>query len=158
MTDSQAPTIEVGMEARCSDGEHLGLVTASDSATDIVVNRGFLFPSDYYVPRTAIDSVDGRTVRLNVTWSQATDGSWLNTAAFWGNQFTRCFNRLPGLIESVQESAVTHLEAFAADAQTGKNMSPHRLDSAIQAFSMFMVGEAAKASRANRGTPTNERS
>lgn len=155
MADSQ---VEVGMEVRCSDGLQLGIVTAADSATDIVVSRGFLFFSDYYVPRTAIDSVDGRTVRLNVTWSQATDGSWLNTAAFWGNQFTQCLNRLPGLIEPVQESAVAHLEAFAADAQTGKNMSPDKLDSAIQAFSMFMAGEAAKASRANRGAPTNERS
>ena len=68
-------TIAVGAEVVDADGEHLGNVIAA--APDyIVVERGLFFPTDYYIPRTAIaEAVEGR-VRLAVTKHNVLDQGW----------------------------------------------------------------------------------
>ena len=61
MTNYDEPiTISHGMDVLGADGEKVGDV--ADLRGDyVVVSKGFFFPTDYYIPTSAIDSVmDGK--------------------------------------------------------------------------------------------------
>lgn len=75
--DQDQWTVTEGADVVGSDGEKVGEVV--NAYPDyIVVKKGFFFPSDYYVPSSAIASVDEGHVYLNVTKDQAMnqDPSW----------------------------------------------------------------------------------
>jgi uncharacterized protein (TIGR02271 family) len=64
-----------GMDVQGSDGEKVGSV--QDVQGDyVVVSKGFFFPTDYYIPVSAITSADGDNVYLNVTKDQALNQGW----------------------------------------------------------------------------------
>lgn len=67
--------IPVGAEVVDADGERLGNVIAA-AADYIVAERGFFFPTDYYIPRGAIAEVAEATVRLVVTRDDALSQGW----------------------------------------------------------------------------------
>lgn len=67
--------IPEGADVMDSDGERLGGVIAA-SADYIVVEQGFFFPTDFYIPRTVIDTIDGATVHLTITKQEALDADW----------------------------------------------------------------------------------
>lgn len=75
-TDEQW-TVKEGTEIVGSDGEKVGKVVAVHD-NYVVVEKGFLFPSDYYIPTTAIANYDEKKIYLNVTKEQALeqDPSW----------------------------------------------------------------------------------
>lgn len=57
------------------DGDKVGKVI--DAQGDyLVVEKGWLFPKDYYVPRTAIATYDGDKAYLAVTKDQALNQTW----------------------------------------------------------------------------------
>ncbi|MGI8477124.1 MAG: hypothetical protein ACR2OO_12225 [Thermomicrobiales bacterium] len=58
-----------------ADGERLGNVIAAASDY-IVVEQGFFFPMDYYIPRGVIASVEEAVVRLTVTKADALAQGW----------------------------------------------------------------------------------
>lgn len=67
--------IRSGAEVVDVDGERMGSVIAA--AVDyIVAEQGFFFPTDYYIPRSAIAAVTESTVRLTVTKADALDQGW----------------------------------------------------------------------------------
>jgi uncharacterized protein (TIGR02271 family) len=67
--------IAIGDEVFGADQEKLGNV-AEISPQFITVEKGFFFPSDYYVPRSAVqDTADGR-VYLNVSRDTALHSGW----------------------------------------------------------------------------------
>jgi len=68
-------TIKEGTEIVGSDGEKVGKVVAVED-NHLVVEKGFLFPSDYYIPSSAVRNFDGDKVYLNVTKDQALDQDW----------------------------------------------------------------------------------
>lgn len=76
MTYNDAPiTISHGMDVLGSDGEKVGDV--ADMRGDyVVVSKGFFFPTDYYIPSTAIQSVMDQKVYLNVTKDEAVNQGW----------------------------------------------------------------------------------
>jgi len=76
MTYNDAPiTISHGMDVLGSDGEKVGDV--ADMRGDyVVVSKGFFFPTDYYIPSTAIQSVTDGKVYLDVTKDQALSQGW----------------------------------------------------------------------------------
>jgi len=75
-------TVTEGADVVGSDGDKVGEVV--NAYPDyIVVKKGFFFPSDYYIPSSAIANVDENHVYLNVTKDEAMnqDPSWENEPA-----------------------------------------------------------------------------
>lgn len=68
-------TIRQGAEVRSSDDEKLGKVVALEGDF-VVVEKGWLFPSDHYIPTSAISSADDETVYLSVTKDMALNSGW----------------------------------------------------------------------------------
>jgi len=67
---------QTGMTVYGADNEKVGKISAVDSGY-IVVEKGFFFPSDYYIPTSAVANVDGDDIYLNVTKDQAlSEQSW----------------------------------------------------------------------------------
>lgn len=74
-TYNQMESIAAGDEVYGSDGEKVG--TISDVQRDyIVVEKGFFFPTDYYIPVSAIASASAGQVMLNVTKDMALQSDW----------------------------------------------------------------------------------
>jgi uncharacterized protein (TIGR02271 family) len=72
--------IREGTEVRSSDDEKLGKVVAFEG-NYIVVEKGFFFPTDYYIPTSAIATADDNTVYLSVGKDQALNSGWDQMAA-----------------------------------------------------------------------------
>ena len=72
-TDSSQ--IMTGDEVYGSDGDKVGTV-AEVQPSYIVVEKGFFFPTDYYIPMSAIASVAGGQVYLNVAKDAALQSGW----------------------------------------------------------------------------------
>ncbi|HET7530824.1 MAG TPA: DUF2382 domain-containing protein, partial [Mycobacteriales bacterium] len=71
------------MDVVSSDGDKLGEVSEVFS-DHVMVQKGFFFPKDYYIPVSAMDSADDDTVYLAVTKDEA-----LNQESAWGQRPTR---------------------------------------------------------------------
>lgn len=68
-------TFAEGATVSGADGEKVGQVIAV-YADFIVVEKGFFFPTDYYVPTSAIATYDGDEIVLNVTKDEALHQGW----------------------------------------------------------------------------------
>jgi len=67
--------IPVGTDVVGADGDKVGKVVAAEPSY-IVVEKGFFFPTDYYIPTSAINTFDGDRVSLNVTKDEALNQGW----------------------------------------------------------------------------------
>lgn len=88
MSMGYTPTdIITGTEVFGADGEKVGTVAAVYPGY-IVVEKGFFFPTDYYIPMSAIASADNDQVYLNLAKDAALQSGWdaqptdLETASF----------------------------------------------------------------------------
>ncbi len=70
-----ANQINVGDDVYGSDGDKVGTV-AEVQQDYIVVEKGFFFPTDYYIPMSAVASYDDGRVYLSVTKDQALNQGW----------------------------------------------------------------------------------
>src|ERR1044072_7320839 len=70
--------IQTGDDVYGSDGDKVGTVGDVQS-TYVVVEKGFFFPTDYYVPVNALTRVSDRRVDLNVTRDVALHRGWETT-------------------------------------------------------------------------------
>lgn len=83
----QGADIPTGADVFGADGEKVGSVAAAYPGY-IVVEKGIFFPTDYYIPVSAVASYDGGQVYLNVAKDAALQSGWdaqptdLETAAF----------------------------------------------------------------------------
>jgi uncharacterized protein (TIGR02271 family) len=67
--------IMVGDEVFGSDGDKLG--TVAEIAPDyITVEKGFFFPTDYFIPRSAVQTMQNSQVFLNVSKDVALNSGW----------------------------------------------------------------------------------
>jgi uncharacterized protein (TIGR02271 family) len=73
-TDQQYAYHE-GMTVYGADGEKVGKVVAVDPAY-VVVEKGFFFPTDYYVPTSAIASATEDELYLTVSKDEALNQAW----------------------------------------------------------------------------------
>jgi hypothetical protein len=64
-----------GTDVVGSDGDKVGEVIGANTSY-LVVEKGFFFPTDYYVPMSAIANYDGEKVVLTVTKEEALDQGW----------------------------------------------------------------------------------
>jgi uncharacterized protein (TIGR02271 family) len=74
-SSSYANQISVGDEVYGSDGDKVGTVAEVQSGY-IVVEKGFFFPTDYYIPTSAIASASAGQVSLNVAKDAALNSGW----------------------------------------------------------------------------------
>lgn len=58
-----------------ADGDKVGKIIAASSQY-VVVEKGFFFPTDYFIPTSAIANTDGDNVYLNVTKDDALNSGW----------------------------------------------------------------------------------
>ncbi len=83
----QGSEIPAGTEVFGADGEKVGAVAAAYPGY-IVVEKGIFFPTDYYIPTSAIASYDGDQLYLSVPRDAALQSGWdavpadLETATF----------------------------------------------------------------------------
>jgi len=75
ITQAQHDLITVGADVFGSDGEKVGRI-AELYPGYLTVEKGFFFPSDYFIPRQAIQSVQGNEVYLNVSKDAALHSGW----------------------------------------------------------------------------------
>jgi len=73
--DGQQFAIEEGTDVYGSDGEKVGSVVAVQPGY-LVVEKGFFFPTDYYIPRSALASVDDGKLFLTVSKDDALNQGW----------------------------------------------------------------------------------
>jgi hypothetical protein len=64
-----------GDEVFGGDGNKVGKIVAVRQRY-IVVEKGFFFPTDYYVPTSAISTYDGNRVYLTVSKDEALNQGW----------------------------------------------------------------------------------
>jgi uncharacterized protein (TIGR02271 family) len=74
-SSSYANQISVGDDVYGSDGDKVGTVAEVQSGY-IVVEKGFFFPTDYYIPLSAIASASGGQVYLSTTRDAALNSGW----------------------------------------------------------------------------------
>lgn len=72
---TEATPIMTGAEVFGSDGEKVGSVAAAYPGY-IVVEKGFFFPTDYYIPVNAIASADADRVYLSTSKHAALTSGW----------------------------------------------------------------------------------
>ena len=64
-----------GMTVYGAGGDKVGKVVAVDPGF-VVVEKGFFFPTDYYIPTSAIAGYTDGEISLNVTKDQALNQGW----------------------------------------------------------------------------------
>src|SRR5215208_3763362 len=74
-SSSYANQVSVGDEVYGSDGDKVGTVAEVQTGY-IVVEKGFFFPTDYYIPASAIASASGGQVYLTTTKDAALNSGW----------------------------------------------------------------------------------
>ena len=67
--------ITTGADVYGADGEKVGSVAAVYPGY-IVVEKGFFFPTDYYIPMSAVASADNDQVYLNLAKDAALNSGW----------------------------------------------------------------------------------
>src|SRR5215210_1920045 len=67
--------INVGDDVYGSDGDKVGTVNEVQSSY-IVVEKGFFFPTDYYIPMSAVASAGDGQVNLSVAKDAALHSGW----------------------------------------------------------------------------------
>jgi uncharacterized protein (TIGR02271 family) len=72
---SQTWQIPTGVDVIGADGDKVGKVIGVD-ASYIVVEKGWFFPSDYYIPVQAVSTFDGDKVYLTVSKDEALQQGW----------------------------------------------------------------------------------
>jgi uncharacterized protein (TIGR02271 family) len=74
-TATEQYQIPAGTEVHSADGEKLGKVVATRQGY-LVVEKGFFFPTDYFIPTSAISTYDADKVYLNISKDEALNQGW----------------------------------------------------------------------------------
>jgi uncharacterized protein (TIGR02271 family) len=77
-----------GMTVRGSDGDKVGKIVEV-SPNYVVVEKGFFFPSDHYIPTSAISSVGDDEVFLSVTKDDALSQGWDQQPGDWNTTYSQ---------------------------------------------------------------------
>jgi len=84
MTDAYTDQVELhpGMTVRSHDDEKLGKIVRMQD-NQLLVEKGFFFPQDYWVPVSAVENADDDNVYLNVDKDQVLAERWAEGKADW---------------------------------------------------------------------------
>jgi hypothetical protein len=75
MPDYSAQDVKEGMHIYTSDNQELGHV-AKAYEDSFLVHKGFIFPTNRYIPYSAIVSIDDDRVQLNMPLEEAKQKLW----------------------------------------------------------------------------------
>ena len=78
-TQTQTP-LELGASVYGSDGEKIGEIAEVQNGY-FVIEKGFIFTTDLYIPTTAVVSRDDDGVRLSMTKGEIENGEWSSPPA-----------------------------------------------------------------------------
>jgi len=104
-----------GMDVKGSDGEKVGTVQDVQGSY-VVVSKGFFFPTDYYIPFSAITSADEDTAYLNVTKDEALNQGW---DAVPDTTTTTTYDDQPVVDRAVETDALGYGTGQGAYSNTG---------------------------------------
>ncbi|MGI8485416.1 MAG: DUF2382 domain-containing protein [Thermomicrobiales bacterium] len=106
-----------GMDVVGSDGDKVGDITEI-SSDHFVVKKGFFFPHDYYIPTSAIASVDGNKVYLNMTKDEAMnqDPSWAQRPATTASTTS---TGTTAYVDDTAETASSDTSGYAGNTAVG---------------------------------------
>ena len=76
-TDYQTTPLETGTTVYGSDGEKIGDI-AEVQNNYFVIEKGFIFTTDIYIPTSAVAGQDDDGVRLSMTKDEIENGDWSN--------------------------------------------------------------------------------
>jgi len=84
MTESYADQVELrpGMGVESREGEKLGKIVRLES-DQLLVEKGFFFPHDYWVPSSAVENADDDTVYLSMDKDQVLSQDWSAGTGAW---------------------------------------------------------------------------
>ena len=105
--------INVGDDVYGSDGDKVGTVAEVQSSY-IVVEKGFFFPTDYYIPTSAIASAGDGQVNLNLAKDAALNSGW-DTVPDTGTVLTDVDITATGGARSTGQTEVGAYEVAAED-------------------------------------------
>ena len=71
----------MGMQVHAADGGKVGKIVGLDNS-QIVVEKGFFFPSDHAIPISAVDSADDDNVYLRITKDEALNQKWDSSGSY----------------------------------------------------------------------------
>jgi len=81
-SSSDQVELRPGMTVKSRDDEKLGKIVRLD-ADQLLVEKGFFFPNDYWVPASVVDSADDDTVYLSVDKDQVLAQNWSDGSGAW---------------------------------------------------------------------------
>jgi uncharacterized protein (TIGR02271 family) len=110
---TESSQINVGDDVYGSDGDKVGTV-AEVQPSYIVVEKGFFFPTDYYIPTSAIASASGGQVYLNVAKDAALNSGW-DTVPDTGTVLTDVDVTATGDTRATRQAEVGAYEVAAED-------------------------------------------
>ena len=110
---TESSQINVGDDVYGSDGDKVGTV-AEVQPSYIVVEKGFFFPTDYYIPTSAIASASGGQVYLNVAKDAALNSGW-DTVPDAGTVLTDVDVTATGNTRATRQAEVGTYEVAAED-------------------------------------------
>lgn len=103
-------TFAEGATVYGADGEKVGQVIAL-YGDFVVVEKGFFFPTDYYIPTSAVASYEGDEITLNVTKDEALHHGW---------------DEIPTvLVDSADQAMVTDPDVVVTDQSLGSERDSH---------------------------------
>jgi len=84
MTDAYTDQVELhpGMTVRSHDDEKLGKIVRMQD-NQLLVEKGFFFPQDYWIPVSAVENADDDNVYLNLDKDQVLAERWAEGKADW---------------------------------------------------------------------------
>ena len=113
---SQQWNFSEGTDVIGSDGNKVGEVVAVHQ-NYVVVEKGFFFPTDYYIPTSAIANYDGDKIHLNVTKDAALDQGW-DTAPADDASYTTTTTDTAGTTGTYADTYATDMGATDVGATT----------------------------------------
>jgi uncharacterized protein (TIGR02271 family) len=118
--------IPEGAEVYGADGDKVGKVVAAEPGY-IVVEKGFFFPTDYYIPTGAINIVDSDKVYLSVTKDEALNQGWdqqltTDTAATYATSAGTFANEGDRLAGVTPTGLADQVDAEATDMREGETI------------------------------------
>jgi len=113
---SQEWNFSEGTDVVGSDGNKVGEVVAVHQ-NYVVVEKGFFFPTDYYIPTSAIANYDGDKIHLNVTKDAALDQGW-DTAPTDDASYTTTTTDTVGTTDTYADTYATGTGATDVGATT----------------------------------------
>jgi uncharacterized protein (TIGR02271 family) len=106
------------MTVRGSDGDKVGKIVEV-SPDYVVVEKGFFFPSDHYIPTSAISSVGDDEVFLSVTKDEALSQGWDQQPGDWSATGTAYQETSYGQADTVAATNAAEIDdAYATTGQT----------------------------------------